>query len=144
MAAATRRKKKLDFPTAQFFIVITMGLSLFLLFGITHRVALNYRVHQRKVVLEQHYAMLVQENAQLVQKYQKVQSNAYVESVARRELRWSRPGEKMVVVIAPPHAGSISTTPLETSSIPVPPEAPVAKSDEPLDQWVELFFPTKP
>ena len=146
MAAATRRKKKLDFPTAQFLIAITVGFCLFLLFGITHRVALNYRVNQRKMALEQRYTLLVQENAQLINKYREVHSNADVVAAARRELRWSRAGETMVVIVAPPHARSISIASPEISSLPaeVPPGSSATTATEPLDRWIELFFPAKP
>ncbi len=145
MAAATRRKKKLDFPIMQFLAVLTVSMVLFLLFGFTHRAALNYRVQQRKAHLEQQYMLLVQENAQLTRRFQEVQTDAYVEQLARRELRWSRPGEKMVVIVAPPQAGAISTGRPETSSAPVPvPETSAPPTIEPLDRWLELFFPTEP
>ncbi len=139
MAAATRRKKKLDFPITQFIIVVAASLALFMLLGFTRRAARSYRVQQQKARLQAEYAALQQEHSQLVKRYQEVQTDAYVEQVARRELRWSRPGEKVVVIIAPPKAGAIATA---GESIPgAPTDAP---PDTPLNHWKELFFPAEP
>ncbi len=140
MAAATRRKKKLDFPITQFVIVVAASLALFMLLGFTRRAARSYRVQQQKVRLQAEYAALQQEHSQLVQRYQEVQTDAYVEQVARRELRWSRPGEKVVVIIAPPKAGAIATSG-ESMSGSDPAAAP---PDTPLNHWRELFFPPRP
>ncbi len=139
MAAATRRKKKLDFPVTQFIIVVAASLALFMLLGFTRRAARSYRVQQQKARLQAEYTALQHEHSQLVERYQEVQTDAYVEQIARRELRWSRPGEKVVVIIAPPKAGAIATT---GESIAAPGENP--PPDTPLNHWRELFFPTEP
>lgn len=138
-AAATRKKKKLDFPLTQFIIVVAASLALFMLLGFTRRAARNYRVQQEKARLEAEYSALQQEHAHLAQRFQEVQTDAYVEQIARRELRWSRPGEKVVVIVAPPKAGTIATT---GEGLPAPPAD--APPDTPLNHWMELFFPAEP
>jgi len=140
MAAATRRKKKLDFPVTQFIIFVAVSLALVMLLGFTRRAARSYRVQQQKTQLQKEYTALQQEHSQLVKRYQEVQTDAYVEQVARHELRWSRPGEKVVVIIAPPKAGTIATTGESISAVPGENSSP----DTPLNHWRELFFPAKP
>jgi len=135
--AATRKKKKLDFPITQFVIVLAATLALFMLLGFTRRAAINYRVQQQKNQMETEYSALAQEHAQLAQRYQEVQTDAYVEQVARHELRWSRPGEKVVVIVAPPKAGAIATS---VESIPAL-QQPDAAPQKPADRWFKLFFP---
>ncbi len=86
-------------------------------------------------------AQLVQEmdyRDRLQQRLDYVQSDAYVEEVARTQLKWSRPGETVVVIVSPPAVAP---------AIPKADQPPAVKptSEQPAwKQWWNIFFEGDP
>jgi len=63
-----------------------------------------------------------------------VKTDAYIEEVARNELKWSRAGEIVVVIMATPQAPPPMPVIASTQSQP---------TETPLQVWLTLLFPNQ-
>ena len=113
MASTTRKRKKAEWPAIQIIAIVGLGIVLFLVVNFGRRAAISYRVHREEVRLEAQLEVARQTQKQLLDQQAYVQSDAYVEEVARNELKWSKPGETVIIILAtpqsnnqPPSAGS--------------------------------------
>lgn len=121
-------------PIAQFVAIIALSISIFLIVDLGRRAAANYRIQREAERLE-----LMVEAAQDYQAKLKAQrtyaaSDLYVEEIARRELKWSKPGET-VVAILPNYEPAPGAMKSEAAGIQEP---FVAKT--PQEAWWYLFF----
>ncbi|MEM7348614.1 MAG: septum formation initiator family protein [Chloroflexota bacterium] len=130
-------KKKKSAPrssSAQFVAIIVLTISIFLIIDLGRRAATNYRVHREAERLSQEVELAKQQQQLLLAQRSYVASDLYVEEVARRELKWARPGETVVVVMATPEAATKSTT----EGPEVINVSPIAQT--PAEAWWFLFF----
>lgn len=135
MASATRKRKTIEFPVTRFVAIIALGMALFLIIDFGQRVASGYQVAREEEKLEAQLRMLSETNAALLARRDYVNTDAYVEEIARKELKWSKPGETVVVILATPQAPSPV---LPAGTGPAQAHAP----ESPLDAWTRLFFST--
>jgi len=127
-------------------VVAIVAVSLFLMIDFGVRAAALFRATQeaRQIEEEINRQMLIQEK--LRARLQYVQSSAYVEEVAQTRLKWTRPGETLIVVVNAPASGPevreqilLQATPhsdTETNAWPAPVPAW-------MDWWL-LFFKSPP
>jgi len=126
-------------------VVAVVAVSLFLMIDFGVRAAALYRAQQevRQLEYEINRQLLIQEK--LRARLQYVQSDAYVEEVAHTRLKWTRPGETLVVVINSPASGAAiqeeSTPPAATASREM---NGVPASIPPWMHWWWLFFKSAP
>lgn len=126
-------------------VVAVVAVSLFLMIDFGVRAAALYRAQQevRQLEYEINRQLLIQEK--LRARLQYVQSDAYVEEVAHTRLKWTRPGETLVVVINSPASGATiqeeSIPPAATAS---PEMNGVPASIPPWMHWWWLFFKSSP
>ncbi|MGQ9500552.1 MAG: FtsB family cell division protein [Anaerolineae bacterium] len=126
-------------------VVAIVAVSLFLMIDFGMRAAALFRATQevRQMEYEINRQLLIQEK--LRARLQYVQSSAYVEEVAHTRLKWTRPGETLVVVVNPP----ASTAALQEevtlpTTIPSPGMDVVPDSMLPWMHWWWLFFKSPP
>ncbi len=135
MATRVKRSGIISFTQFVAIIVAIVALSLVIDFG--RKAAINYRIQQEVDRLEQEVAAARQEQQRLLALKAYVQTDEYVEKAARQELRWSRPGETVVIV-----------RPIVRQA--TPPPQPVRPSTEPSGakscwrEWWALFFDSSP
>ncbi len=127
-----RPGKKL--PLAQFVAIIALSISLFLVVDFARRAAANYRVQREAERLEQQVELAREEQKRLLAHRSYVASDLYVEEVVRKELKWARKGEIVVVVMPTPQ----STTQTSQEIIQSQTVGPVAHT--PAQAWWLTFF----
>jgi len=134
VTSATRKRKKVELPIAQFIAIIALSISLFLIVDFGRRTASGYRIYREEERLEAQLAPLRESHQALLDKQDYVQTDAYVEEIARNELKWSKPGETVIVILATPQTAShpLSAQNSSTSS---------TQADTPFHAWLTLFFP---
>ncbi len=125
-------------PIAQFIAIIALSISIFLIVDLGRRAAANYRVQREAERLSQEIEIADLRQAELLARRSYVASDLYVEQVARRELKWAKPGETVIVVMPTPEV------PLPTHPA-VEPIASGSVVQTPAQAWWLLFFgPRKP
>ncbi len=126
-------------------VVAIVAMSLLLMIGFGVRAAALFRATQeaRQLEYEINRQLLIQEK--LRARLQYVQSAAYVEEAAHTRLKWTRPGETLVVVVNPP----ASSAALQEESM-LPANTPSPQTDVPpalMPPWLHwwwLFFKSPP
>ena len=129
-------KKKLgtQFPLTQFIAIVVISVSVFLAVDFARRTAAIYRIKNEEVRLEEEVASVRAQGQALEARLQYVQSDAYVEEIARTQLNWALPEETAVVVMATPEAApALSSGEQDVETGTPPPE-------EPWQAWWTLFF----
>jgi cell division protein FtsB len=99
-----QRKPIAKAPIAQFVAIIALTLSIFLIVDFGRRAAANYRVQREADRLVQEVEAAKRYQTRLLAQRTYAASDLYVEEVARQELKWSKPGETVVVVLPTPEA----------------------------------------
>ena len=118
--------------------IIVITISLFLVIDFARRTAATYRIKNEAIRLEEEVAAARARHQALQARLSYVQSDAYVEEIARTQLKWALPGETVVVVMPTPQAASGSSSgSSSTSEADVPPPSP-------WQAWWYLFFDTPP
>lgn len=135
MASATRKRKTIEFPVMRFVAIISLGMALFLIIDFGQRVASGYQVGREEEKLEAQMRILSETNAALTARRDYVNTDAYVEEIARNELKWSKPGETVIVILATPQA------PLSTT-LTINGAGQAQTTETPLEAWTRLFFST--
>ncbi|MGC8878353.1 MAG: FtsB family cell division protein [Anaerolineae bacterium] len=125
-------------------VVAIVAVSLFLMIDFGVRAAVLFRAKQeaRQLDYEINRQLLIQEK--LRARLQYVQSTAYVEEVAHTRLKWTRPGETLVVVVNPP---APSTAIHEEVTLPTSPSAEMNIAPASMPPWMHwwlLFFKSPP
>lgn len=134
MTSATKKRKQIDLPIAQFIAIIVLSISIFLIIDFGRRAATGYRVRREEEKLYAQLEAARQTQQDLLAKRDYVETDIYIEEVARNELKWSRTDETIVVIMATPQAPTSSSTPIKT---PLPNQP----AETPLQAWLALFFP---
>ena len=116
-------------------VVATMAISMIVDFG--RKATANYRVRREEARLEQEIAAERAKHEALLARREYVQTDEYIEHVAREELKWVRPGEIVVVPV-----------PLERKPLPTPepPPAPakLMQGESHWQEWWALFSDRPP
>jgi cell division protein FtsB len=133
-----KRKRGPQFPLSQFIAIIVITISVFLVVDFARRTATTFRIKNEAARLEQEIAVVRSRRETLEARLNYVQSDAYVEELARTQLKWARPGETVVVVMATPQP--VVTPPPAGDATPAEVVAPGA----PWQAWWRLFFKAPP
>ncbi len=99
-----KKKRGFQFPFTQFVAIVVITVCLFLVIDFGRRTASNYQIKAEESRLEAELADSQRQRADLQARLTYVQSDAYVEEIARTQLKWAREGETVVVVMATPQA----------------------------------------
>ena len=133
-----RKKRGREFPLAQFIAIIVLTISLFLVVDFARRTAATYQIKGEAARLEEEVSAVHARRQALEVRLNYVKSDAYVEEVARTQLKRAREGETVVVVMATP------------IPVPLPEEQGSSSSTEtfvpqtPWEAWWFIFFDTPP
>jgi cell division protein FtsB len=131
----TKRNRTVPLTQIITIVVATMAISMIVDFG--RKAAANYRIRREEIRLEQEIVAERAQHEALLASREYVQTDEYVEQVAREELKWVRPGE-VVVVPVPLHREALPT--VEASPIPVKP----LPGESHWQEWWDLFFDRPP
>jgi len=135
---ATKKKQEHKSHWPQFLAIVVLSIFIFLGVDLGRRVAANYRVQREAEQLSQQVESARQYQAELLARRSYVASDLYVEEVARGELKWAKPGETVMVVLATPESVSMSPSLVGNSRSTIKQIAPVTQS--PAQAWWSLFF----
>jgi cell division protein FtsB len=133
-----KKKHGLQFPFTQFIAIIVITISLFLVIDFGRRTAASYQIKDEAARLEKEVTAAHAYRAALEARLNYVQSDAYVEEVARTRLKWAREGETVVVVMATPQAAP------QSPSGDRPPSTNGIVPRSPWQAWWLLFFGALP
>lgn len=116
-------------------IVLFLTIPLLLYFGLATGswAVKEYQQRQEEARLKQEVEVEKAKNASLLAQKEYLQSDEYVEKVAREELNLIKPGERAVIVIAPTPSAAETTNQSESKS----------KKEEPKpawQRWWDFFF----
>jgi len=128
-----RKRQNPKAPLAQFVAIIALSISIFLIVDLGRRAAANYRIQREAVRLSQEVEIARGRQAELLARRSYVASDLYVEEVARKELKWARPGETIVLILPTPEA----TIPLNKT---IKGATGAAGTQTPAQAWWTLFF----
>jgi hypothetical protein len=137
----TAVKKKPQYvraPLAQFIAIIALTISIFLIVDFGRRAAANYRSQREATRLTQEVGAARRYQAKLLAHRTYAASDLYVEEVARKELKWARPGETVVVVMPTLEPSRPIKSSLENK------RALSLESSSPQQAWWQLFFGNQP
>ncbi len=97
-----KKRQSPKVPVAQFVAIIALSISIFLIVDLGRRAAANYRVQREADRLSQEIEIAQRRQSELLAHRSYVASDLYVEEVARKELKWAKPGETVVVIMPTP------------------------------------------
>jgi cell division protein FtsB len=130
----TKRKQSSKVPLAQFVAIIALSISIFFIIDLGNRAAANYRVRREAERLNQEVEIARRYQEKLLARRSYVASDLYIEEVARKELKWARPGETVIVVMPTPEVPTQLPSPdTQTATIGVDVHTPA-------QAWWLLFF----
>ena len=128
-----KKRQGVRAPLAQFVAILALTISIFLIVDLGRRAATNYRIQREAERLSQEVEAARQYQDNLLAQRTYAASDLYVEEVARKELKWARPGETVVVVMPTPEPGS----PINgTASV----QGVQSGATNPQQAWWNLFF----
>lgn len=130
----SRKRPNVKASLAQFIAIIALSISIFLIVDLGRRATANYRIQREAERLSQEVEAAQRYQAKLLAQRTYAASDLYVEEVARRELKWAKPGEVVVVVLPTPEASQPFPQAAETEVATTPPPT------TPLQAWWHLFF----
>jgi cell division protein FtsB len=136
---ATRKIRTPFITPIQFAAVVTITISLTLLVGFAYKISSYEQIKREAQRLQDKLERAQAEHQALLTRKEYVQTDAYVEKVAREELNFGRFGDTVVMVKNVP----------DPAPVPVP--AAADQSDGLLEEsgsewraWYELFFGEPP
>ena len=133
-----KKKRGPQFPLTQFIAIVVITISFFLVVDFARRTATIYRIKSEATRLEEEVAAARAHSEALEARLRYVQSDAYVEEIARSQLKWAQPGETVVVVMATPQAVPTSSPGRQYAVTDGPP------AEQPWQAWWLLFFQIPP
>jgi cell division protein FtsB len=114
-------------------VVFLAGAALlFVLVDLGSRMAAHYRINVEARRWESEVAVTEARHQILEERIKYVQSDAYVEEIARTQLKWTRPGETVVVVM--PSSQTIAPTVSSAEA------GPVDHQPQPGSNWLDWWF----
>jgi cell division protein FtsB len=128
-----KKKRVFQFPFTQFVAIVVITVCLFLVIDFGRRTASNYQIRAEETRLENELAASQDRHTALQARLAYVQSDAYVEEIARTQLKWAREGETVVVVMPTPQAPQAQADGQPAAINGVVPESP-------WQAWWLLFF----
>lgn len=132
-----KRKPAIKASVTQFVAIIALTISVFLIVDFGRRAAANYRIQREADRLSLEVAAAHRYQNRLLEQRTFAASDLYVEEVARRELKWAKPGETVVVVLPTPETQPTNTIPQSVAPQPV-------AITMPHQAWWQLFFGHSP
>jgi cell division protein FtsB len=132
---AARKKRTPVISLTQFVAIVTATLALTLLLGFAYKMNTNAQIRLEAEHLQERLEFTQAENEALRAHKTAVQSDAYVEKIAREELKWSRYGDKLVSIQRMP-----VPTPFPTLTAQSTPSSEPAVPQ--WDAWLDVFFGT--
>ncbi len=128
-----KKRQNSKVPLAQFVAIIALTISIFLIVDLGRRAAANYRTQREAERLSQEVEAARRYQAKLLAQRTYAASDLYVEEVARKELKWARPGETVVVVMPNFETAHPLNQPSQT-------QKEVRMITTPQQAWWQLFF----
>lgn len=135
---ATRKKRIPAISLTQFMAIVTATIALTLLFGFAYKMTTFAQIRQHAEKLQRELEEVRAEHARLVALKEYVQTDEYVEKIAREELNWGRYGDTAVMVRQVPGPTKVS---------PVQPTARAGGEEPTVPQWQAwhaIFFGDSP
>ena len=130
-----KRAKEMLVSWRQLLIALALTISVAYSVAITDVVSRSVRTRHRVDALRAEVQALEDQKAELLRDLKLVESDVYVEKVAREELKWRRPGEKGFVPILK------QVAPTTAPRIPAPkPTLTPTSSASPVSRWQELML----
>ena len=130
-----KRHRTVPFTQLVTVVVATMAISMIVDFG--RKATANYRIQREEIRLEQEIAAERVQHEALLARREYVQTDEYVEQVAREELKWARAGETVIIPI-----------PLKRKPPPTPETSPapgkLSQREFYWQEWWGLFFDRPP
>ena len=133
-----KKKRGSQFPFTHFVAIVVITISLFIVVDFARRTAATYKIKNEAARLEDEVAAVRARHQALQARLRYVQSDAYVEEIARTQLKWAQPGETVVVVMATPQAAPSSESGIEPTEPDLPPP------ESPWEAWWFRFFNLTP
>jgi cell division protein FtsB len=136
---ATRKKRTTIITPIQFAAIVTVTISLTLLVGFAYKINSYEQIKQEAQRLQDKLERVEADNQALLARKAFVQTDAYVEQVAREELNFGRFGDTVVMV------KNVSAQKVEAGLLSSPDAGESAVTTSPPWQaWYELFFGQPP
>lgn len=95
------KKGNIAISFTQFMTIIALVVTVYFIVDFSDKVIASYRIHRVEARLSQEIEEGKAERQRLEERLKYVQTDEYVERVAREELKWGRPGETLVIVPSP-------------------------------------------
>lgn len=128
-----RTDKTVEWIRRRSVLVFSLAIFGYLLIGSVKLIFENYRVNQESGRLQGELAQLEQRNLELQNLLAYYRTDSYKEKEARFRLNFQKPGERVVVVAAPPDEQVVSIAqPSTETRDPTPPSN--------VEQWKQYFF----
>ena len=133
-----KKKRAPQFPLTHFIAIIVITIALFLAVDFARRTAATYNIKNEAVRTAEEVSAAQARHQALQRRLRYVQSDAYVEEIARTQLKWVRPGEIAVVVMATPQPTPLPAAQAESTPADIPPP------QSPWQAWWLRFFDSPP
>jgi len=103
----------LALPVREIFVVAAVPICILVGLSFARVLVAEYRLHLQKQQLVQDVRSLQEQNRQLQDRVDYLQTDAAIEELAREELGWTKPGDTSVVVVRaqPTASPAIQATP---------------------------------
>ena len=131
---ATKLRRPGLILSTQFLVIVIATIVLSMVVDFGRKAAANYRIQRERERLEREIAAAREEYQRLLERRDYVRTDEYVEKVAREELKWVRPGEKVAVI----KVVLSSIAPAFPAPTPVP---MVGRDKSHWKEWWALFLP---
>ena len=129
-----KRAKGMLVSWRQLLIALALTISVAYSVAITDVVSRSLRTRRRVDSLRAEVQALEDERAELLRGLELVESDVYVEKVAREDLKWRKPGETSFVPILKQAVPTAAPPPLAPKPTPAP-----TGSASPVSRWQELM-----
>ncbi len=96
------KKDSIPISLTQFMTIIALVITVYFIVDFSDKALASYRIRRIEARLIQEIEEEKAERRRLEERLKYVQTDEYVERVAREELRWGKPGETLVIVPTPP------------------------------------------
>jgi cell division protein FtsB len=113
-----RESRRLPLPPADILTVLVSTAAVFFALAFGGKLLEGYRLQRHNATLRAEIGMREEQQEQLQQRLDYVQTPAYVEQVAREQYKWVRAGENLVVTIFR-HRPAVEPTPVPPTGSPV-------------------------
>ena len=102
--AATKKSDKKPvrkISLVQVIVTLVLAIVLFLVVDLGRHAAANYQVQREAELFSQQLTLAQEHQNELLSRRSYVASDLFVEQVARKELKWAKTGETVLVILPP-------------------------------------------